>query len=66
MRQIYCYSDTQVHGEYPTYLLQIYKNKGFNIKMEDEDLEIMKKYPVDFISFSYYSSSCVAKMIQKA
>ena len=28
--------------------------------MTDEDLEIMKKYPVDFISFSYYSSSCVA------
>ena len=60
MRQIYCYSDTQVHGEYPKYLLQMYKNKGFNIKMTDEDLEIMKKYPVDFISFSYYSSSCVA------
>ena len=52
MRQIYCYSDTQVHGEYPKYLLQMYKNKGFNIKMTDEDLEIMKKYPVDFISFS--------------
>ena len=60
MRQIYCYSDTQVHGEYPKYLLQMYKNKGFNIKMTDEDLKIMKKYPVDFISFSYYSSSCVA------
>ena len=60
MRQIYCYSDTQVHGEYPKYLLQMYKNKGFNIKMTDEDLEIMKKYPVDFILFSYYSSSCVA------
>ena len=38
----------------------MYKNKGFNIKMTDEDLKIMKKYPVDFISFSYYSSSCVA------
>ena len=29
--------------------------------MEEHDLEIMKKYPVDFVSFSYYSSSCVAK-----
>ena len=28
--------------------------------MTDEDLKIMKAYPVDFISFSYYSSSCVA------
>ena len=38
-----------------------YKNKGFNINMTEEDLRIMKEYPVDFISFSYYSSSCVAK-----
>ena len=61
MRQIYCYSDTQVFGEYPTYLLTKFKNEGLNIKMEEHDLEIMKKYPVDFVSFSYYSSSCVAK-----
>ncbi|SDW76501.1 6-phospho-beta-glucosidase [Kandleria vitulina] len=61
MRQIYCYSDTQVYGEYPRYLLNMYKNKGFHIKMTEEDLRIMKDYPVDFISFSYYSSSCVAE-----
>ena len=61
MRSTYCYSDTQVFGEYPAYLLTKFKNEGFNIKMTDEDLEIMKKYPVDFVSFSYYSSSCVAK-----
>ena len=61
MRQIYCYSDTQVFGEYPRYLLNMYKNKGFHIKMTEEDLRIMKDYPVDFISFSYYSSSCVAE-----
>ncbi|MGX8680749.1 MAG: family 1 glycosylhydrolase, partial [bacterium] len=60
MRSIYCYSDTQVHGEYPRYLLAMYQNKGFHINMTEEDLDIMKKYPVDFISFSYYSSSCVA------
>ena len=29
--------------EYPKYLLQMYKNKGFNIKMTDEDLEINEK-----------------------
>ena len=61
MRSIYCFSDTQVHGEYPAYLLSMYKDKGFNINMTEEDLRIMKEYPVDFISFSYYSSSCVAK-----
>ena len=60
MRGIYCYSDTQVHGEYPAYLLAKYKNNGWDIKMTEEDLRVMKEYPVDFISFSYYSSSCVA------
>ena len=60
MRSTYCYSDTQVFGEYPAYLLARFRNHGLNIKMEPEDLEVMKKYPVDFISFSYYSSSCVA------
>ncbi len=61
MRSTYCYSDTQVFGEYPAYLLSKFKNEGINIKMEPDDLKIMKEYPVDFVSFSYYSSSCVAK-----
>ena len=57
MRSIYCFSDTQVHGEYPAYLLARYKNKNLDIKMTEEDLGIMKAYPVDFISFSYYQSN---------
>ena len=61
MRAIYCYSDTQVFGEYPAYLLARFRNHGLNIVMEETDLEYMKQYPVDFISFSYYMSSCVAK-----
>lgn len=60
MRKIYAFSDTQVFGEYPSYLKSYYKNKGINIKKEIGDDEIMKNYPVDFISFSYYMSSCVA------
>ena len=57
MRSTYCYSDTQVFGEYPAYLLARFKNHGLNIVMTEEDLRVMKAYPVDFISFSYYSSS---------
>ncbi len=60
MRSTYCYSDTQVFGEYPSYLLAKFQNDGINIVMEENDLEVMKKYPVDFVSFSYYSSSCAA------
>ena len=57
-RHTYAYSDTQVFGEYPAYLLSKFKNKGIVIKKEDGDDDIMKNYPVDFVSFSYYSSTC--------
>ena len=60
MRSTYCYSDTQVFGEYPAYLLSRFKNNGIEIKKEANDDEMMKKYPVDFVSFSYYMSSCSA------
>ena len=60
MRSTYCYSDTQVFGEYPAYLLARFRNKGIHIVKETGDDEIMKAYAVDFVSFSYYHSSCVA------
>lgn len=60
MRQTYAFSDTQVFGEYPKYLLTYMKNHNIHIVKEPCDDEIMKKYPVDFVSFSYYMSNCVA------
>lgn len=60
MRSTYCYSDTQVFGEYPRFLLTYFKNKGIRIRKEKDDDEIMKAYPVDFVSFSYYNSYCAA------
>ena len=60
MRSTYCYSDTQVFGKYPAYLISRFKNNGIHIVKEEHDDEIMEKYPVDFVSFSYYSSSCMA------
>lgn len=35
-------------------------NNNINIVKEADDDRIMKEYPVDFISFSYYMSSCEA------
>ncbi len=60
MRAVYCFSDTQVYGEYPSYLLSYFKNHNIMIQKEADDDEIMKQYPVDFVSFSYYSSTCAA------
>lgn len=60
MRSTYCYGDVQVFGEYSPYLLALYRTKGIHIEMTDEDLQIIHDYPVDFVSFSYYMSSCAA------
>lgn len=61
MRGTYCYSDTQVFGEYPAYLLSRFQNNGIHIQKEEGDDAVMKAHPVDFVSFSYYNSSCAAK-----
>ncbi len=60
MRSTYAYSDTQVFGVYPAYLLSHFENNDIHIVKGENDDEIMQKYPVDFVSFSYYSSSCEA------
>ena len=50
------YADVQVKGEYPALIEKDLENRGIQIKMEDEDREILKKHTVDFVSFSYYMS----------
>ncbi len=59
-RENYFFIDVQSRGAYPAYALKEMERKGINIKMEDGDAEILKKYTVDFISFSYYSSRCAS------
>ncbi|WP_125583075.1 glycoside hydrolase family 1 protein [Lacticaseibacillus suibinensis] len=58
-RDVYLYSDVQVRGYYPQYYYNQLNQKGITLVKNLGDDEIMRAYPVDFISFSYYSSSCV-------
>jgi 6-phospho-beta-glucosidase len=53
-------SDIQVRGEYPYYADRFFEEKGITIKMEPGDKEILKEGTVDFFTFSYYMSNCVA------
>lgn len=48
------YTDVHARGEYPNYFNRYLAENKLEIKMEDGDLETLKKYPVDYISFSYY------------
>ncbi|MGN1181750.1 MAG: 6-phospho-beta-glucosidase [Faecalibacillus sp.] len=59
-RENLSFIDIQSRGYYPSYLLKLFEKNNFNIVMTDEDLLILKKYTVDFISFSYYSSRCIS------
>ena len=60
MRGIYRYVDIQVFGEYPKYLEKEIENKGYHIQFEENDKKVLKEGCVDFVSFSYYMTSCVA------
>lgn len=49
-------SDVQVFGAYPPSALSAWRKRDIKVAMEEGDEEILKAYPVDFVSFSYYMS----------
>ena len=51
------FADVHVRGVYPKYMDRYFKTNDIKIQMEPGDEEILKN-TVDFISFSYYMSSC--------
>lgn len=54
------FTDVQVRGEYPNYMNRYFAEHHIKIKMATDDQMIIKKYPVDFISISYYHSDVTA------
>lgn len=48
--------DVQARGKYPSYSKRMFKELNITIDIKEGDLELLKEYTVDFISFSYYSS----------
>lgn len=58
--EMYFFVDIQSRGAYPAYALKKFERENINIKMETSDLELLKNYTVDFISFSYYSTKCAS------
>lgn len=56
----YFFADVQALGYYPSYAVKRLKKQGIFPVMEPEDTNILRDFPVDFISFSYYNSRCIA------
>ena len=53
----FAFTDIQVRGHYPNYVKKHVEREGIKVHLEPGDLEEMKKGCVDYIGFSYYSSS---------
>ena len=58
MRQAnyYC-GDVQARGAYPSFSKWLWNKEGVSVEVSAEDAETLKNGTVDFISFSYYSST---------
>lgn len=57
--------DVQSRGEYPAYAKKILEKNNIKLDDREEDYEILKKYPVDFVSFSYYNSRVAKKQLDE-
>ena len=61
----YFFSDIQARGRYAPYALKKLERQGIMPVMEPGDTEILAEGTVDFVSFSYYSSRCIAAHPEK-
>ena len=51
------FGDVHTRGEYPGYALRHFRENGIALEITDSDRETLA-HTVDFVSFSYYMSSC--------
>jgi 6-phospho-beta-glucosidase len=59
-RKNYCLTDVQARGTYPEWLQIYFAKKNISIGITSEDEKILREHTVDFVSFSYYSSSAIS------
>lgn len=52
--------DVQALGEYPFYTKSIFEKHKIGLKVEENDLKILKENTVDYVAFSYYNSRCAS------
>ena len=57
MHDRFFFCDVQCRGHYPAYALKMFERNGFNIDITEEDKKALAEGTVDYIGFSYYSTS---------
>lgn len=55
----YFFSDVQLRGAYPGYAKRYFKQHQIEIKMEEQDEDIIKENRMDFLAIAYYYSHCI-------
>ena len=53
------YSDVQTGGSYPQYRLKQYERDGIVLDVQEGEMELLKNYSADFLSFSCYGSTTI-------
>ncbi len=53
----YFYGDVMVRGYYPSYILRYMEENAIRLDTTSEEMDCIRDNIVDFVSFSYYSSS---------
>jgi len=68
-RTNYTFTDVQALGAYPAWTKHFFAEKGITINLGPEDEKLLREGVVDFVSFSYYSTSTVTtnrELIEKS
>jgi 6-phospho-beta-glucosidase len=52
--------EVQARGRYPGYAQRYFREKGIHLDIRPDERELLQKNTVDFISLSYYVSTCAA------
>jgi len=58
-REWLMFGDVQVRGYYPSYMARKFAELGVELDITDDDRDALKA-TIDFVSFSYYMSSCAS------
>ncbi len=54
------FTDVQIRGHYPAYILKEWERKGYELDITDLDLKVIQKGCVDYLGFSYYLSNAIS------
>ena len=56
----YFYTDTQLLGKYPQYILTYFDEKNICVKMQEGDEDLIHEYRPDYLALAHYATATIA------